>query len=233
MPKRNYPYLDLDLRSLPGERWKDIHGLEGLYMVSSFGRIKRLEIASKLKNNSIYPRREMIIRPEVRKTLNAFKNDYAAYLSVRIAVREVRYNYSIARLVFTTFKEEYDYNDKSFYVISIDDDTLNVRLSNLKAISSSEKAQRIKDLGRTPNPFHKLSQKQIKKRWLHMLQFRLKPVIQYSPGGRKIAEYASVVKAAKAVKGNASSISQAAKGHQLSSAGYKWKFKFKKDKESK
>jgi hypothetical protein len=233
MPKRNYPWLDLKLRSLPGERWKDIPGLGGLYKVSSFGRVKRLERESKLKNKIIYPRCEMILRQELRRAFNAFKNDYSDYLNVRIAVKEVRYNYSTARLVFTTFKEGYDYNDKSFYVISADDDTLNVLLSNLKAITSSEKAQRIKDLGRTPNPFHKLTSKQIKQRWLHMLQFRFKPVIQYSLSGRKIAEYESIAKAAKAVKGRASAISQAAKGNQVTSAKYKWKYKYKKDKESK
>jgi hypothetical protein len=232
MRKRDYPYLYTELRSLPGERWKDIPGLEGLYKVSSFGRVKRLERTTKLKNKVMYPRAEMIIKPEVQRAFNAFKNDFSDYLSVRVAVKDQRYNYSLARLVFTTFKTGYDYNDKSFVVISADDDTLNVRLSNLQAISQSEKAQRIQDLGRTPNPFHKLSARQVKQRWLHMLQFRLKPVIQYSLNGRKIAEYGSIVKAAKAVKGRASAIAQAAKGNQITSAGYKWKYKYKKDKES-
>jgi hypothetical protein len=232
MSKRNYPYLDLELKSLPGERWKDIPGLEGLYKVSSFGRIKRLERTTKLKNKVMYPRAEMIIKPELQRAFNAFKNDYSDYLSVRVAVRDERYNYSLARLVFTTFKEGYDYDDKSFVVICADDDTLNLRLSNLQAISQSEKAQRIKDLGRTPNPFHKLSRGQVKQRWLHMLQFRLKPIIQYSLSGKKIEEHESIAKAAKAVKGRASAIAQAAKGNQITSAGYKWKYKYKKDKES-
>jgi hypothetical protein len=232
MRKRDYPYLNLELKSLPGERWKDIPGLNGMYQVSSFGRVKRSKRESRLKNKVIYPRAEMIIKPELHKVLNAFKHDYSQHLTVRVAVKEIRYNYSIARLVFTTFKEGYDYDDKSFVVISKDNDTLNLRLSNLKAITLSEKAQRIKDLGRTPNPFHKLSPKQVKQRWLHMLQFRLKPVIQYSLSGKKIKEYESIEKAAKAVKGRASAIGQAAKGHQTTSAGFKWKYKYKRHKDS-
>jgi hypothetical protein len=230
MPKRNYPYLNLELTSMPGERWKDIPGLEGLYQVSTFGRVKRLERESKLKNKIIYPRKEMIMKQDIQQHYNAFKKDYTGYLTVRIAVKEIRYNYSIARLVFTTFKDGYDYDDMSFYVITKDNDTFNVKLSNLEAITSSEKAQRIKDLGRTPNPFHKLSPKQVKQRWLHMLQFRLKPVIQYSLSGKKIAEYPSIAKAAKVTKGRASAIGQAAKGNQNTSAGFKWKYKFIKDK---
>jgi hypothetical protein len=232
MRKRDYPYLNRQLKSMPGERWKDIPALDGLYRVSSFGRIKRLERATKLKNKVIYPRAEMIIKPELHKGLNAFTNDQSEYLTVRVAMQGVRYNYSIARLVFTTFKDSYDYDDKSFVVISADGDTLNVRLGNLMAISISEKAQRIKDLGRTPDPFHKLSPRQVKKRWLHMLQFRLKPIIQYSKSGKKIAEYESIAKAARLTKTNVSAISQAAKGRQITSGGFKWKYKYRKHKDT-
>lgn len=34
--------ISLDLKDLPGEVWKDIRGYEGLYMVSSKGRVKSL-----------------------------------------------------------------------------------------------------------------------------------------------------------------------------------------------
>jgi hypothetical protein len=232
MRKRDYPYLNRALKSMPGERWRDIPGLEGLYQVSSFGRVKRLERTTKLKNKVMYPRAEMIVKPEVQKAYNGFKKDHSEYLTVRVAVQGVRHNYSIARLVFTTFKNGYDYDDKSFVVVSADGNTLNVRLGNLTAISISEKAQRIKDLGRTPNPFHKLSSRQVKKRWLHMLQFRLKPVIQYSVSGRKIAEFESIAKAAGATNTNVSAISQAAKGRQFTSGGFKWKYKYKKHKDT-
>jgi hypothetical protein len=157
--KTNYPYRNTDLRTLPGEKWKDIPGLDGLYQVSSLGRIKRLERTSRLKNKVLYPRAEKIIKPELRSSYNAFKNDYTDYLSVRVAVHNVRYNFSIQRLVFTTFREGYKYEDRSFVVTAMDGDTLNAKLSNLRGISISEKQQRIKDLGRSPNPFHKLSAK--------------------------------------------------------------------------
>ena len=43
MPKKNYPYLNLELKALPGERFKPIKGLEGYFQVSNKGRVKRLE----------------------------------------------------------------------------------------------------------------------------------------------------------------------------------------------
>jgi hypothetical protein len=39
-----YPYQELDLKELEGEDWEDIPLLGGLYRVSNFGRIKRLDI---------------------------------------------------------------------------------------------------------------------------------------------------------------------------------------------
>jgi hypothetical protein len=232
MAKHNYPYLNTNLKSMPGERWKDVPGLEDLYQVSSMGRVKRLERSTKLKNKTIYPRAEMIIKPEVRTSYNAYKKDYSKYLSVRLAVDEVRYNYSLARLVLTTFKPSMVYEDKTKVIVSIDEDTLNVRLSNLKAISVSEKQQRMKDMGRSPSPFHKLSARQVKQRWLHMLRGRYKPIIQYSLSGKKIAEFENIALAAKATGANRSAITQTAKGNQLTSGGFKWKYKNNKDRSS-
>lgn len=33
----------LDLQDLPNEEWKDIKDFEGLYQISNYGRVKRLE----------------------------------------------------------------------------------------------------------------------------------------------------------------------------------------------
>jgi len=42
MHKQEYPYQNLSLTNIKGERWKDITGFEGEYQVSSYGRIKSL-----------------------------------------------------------------------------------------------------------------------------------------------------------------------------------------------
>jgi hypothetical protein len=43
MDEKKYPWLDRSLKNIKGERWRDIPGLEGYFMVSDFGRVRRLE----------------------------------------------------------------------------------------------------------------------------------------------------------------------------------------------
>lgn len=38
--KMKYPYQNLTLKDLKGERWEDIPELDGYYRISNFGRIK-------------------------------------------------------------------------------------------------------------------------------------------------------------------------------------------------
>ncbi len=43
MPLKEYSYQNLSLQSMKGERWKTVPGLEGYYVISNLGRVKRLE----------------------------------------------------------------------------------------------------------------------------------------------------------------------------------------------
>jgi len=222
--KSNYAYRDLTLKSRPGERWKAISGLEEYFMVSSLGRIKRLEYESIYKNGAIYLKSEKIIKPEIRWHHNKFKNDYTAYLAVRVAVAKCIYNFTLARLVYCSFKSSLDYYDYSKVIFYIDGDTFNVSLANLQPATYSEKQRRIKELGRSPNPFHKLSAKQVRHRHWHMLQFHLKRIHQCDMKGKRIKTFSSIADAHRATGCNATCISRNAKGHLRSSGGYLWKY---------
>ncbi|MBA4168711.1 MAG: hypothetical protein H0X41_14390 [Chitinophagaceae bacterium] len=222
--KKDYPYLDVALKSRPGERWKAIPGLEGYFVVSSQGRIKRLEYETTYKNGAVYIKPEKIIKPEIRWHHNKFKNDYTAYLAVRVAVAKSVYNFTLARLVYCTFRKTFDYYDYSRVIFYEDGDTLNAGLSNLHPATYSEKQKRIKLLGRSPNPFYKLTPKQVRARHWHMLQFHLKKIHQYNLKGKKIGTYSSIADAHRATGCNATCISRNAKGHLRSSGGYLWKY---------
>lgn len=50
---------------LPGERWRDVPGLEGIYQVSNFGRIKGLARDIKRTDGQAYFRNERICTPVV------------------------------------------------------------------------------------------------------------------------------------------------------------------------
>jgi len=72
MSVQKYPYQNLSLKSIKGERWKDIPGLEDYFMVSNFGRVKRLEFEMQHDNGVTYRRAEKIIKPNHVKQKNNF-----------------------------------------------------------------------------------------------------------------------------------------------------------------
>ena len=42
MSKKEYPYQNLWLKDIKGEEWEDVPGLDGVYLISNFGRIKSI-----------------------------------------------------------------------------------------------------------------------------------------------------------------------------------------------
>lgn len=58
LPKRTFNTDDL-----PGELWENIHGYEGVYMVSNMGRVKSLARYRKAKRNGLAPVKEKILAP--------------------------------------------------------------------------------------------------------------------------------------------------------------------------
>lgn len=62
---KKYPYQNLILKNIKGERWKDIPGLEMYFKVSTYGRVKRLEYELTYSDGRIYVKPEKIIKPVV------------------------------------------------------------------------------------------------------------------------------------------------------------------------
>lgn len=95
------------------EIWKDVHGYEGKYLVSSYGRIKSL-YTNKLKRATI-------------------KN--TGYKCVDLYLNGKRENKTIHRLVAEAFLE----NDNNYKVVNhIDGNKLNNNISNLEWCSQSQ-----------------------------------------------------------------------------------------------
>ncbi len=72
--------------------------MEGYFTVSNYGRIKRLEYETIYKNGSVYTKSEKIIKPELRWHHNKYKNDWTAYVAVRVGLEKTYYNFTVARL---------------------------------------------------------------------------------------------------------------------------------------
>src|SRR5687767_12621688 len=112
-----YPYKNLDLKNIKGERWKDLPKLQGYYQISSYGRIKRLEYEMKYKNGAIYTKKEKIIKPSIIHQPNKFTRDNTYFLTNRVILKKKKYNFTIARIVYYCFVERFNYTDPSVVII--------------------------------------------------------------------------------------------------------------------
>ena len=77
---KKYPYQNTGLKSLKGERWKNIPGFEMYFMVSNFGRIKRLEYELEYSDGRVYLKPARIIKPVLVKIPNVFMKDHIYFL---------------------------------------------------------------------------------------------------------------------------------------------------------
>ena len=88
--KKQYPYQNTSLENIKGERWEDIPGLDGYFMVSDYGRIKRLEYETQYRNGSIHVKPEKMIKARISKSPNKYKKDYINFLCASLALKKKR-----------------------------------------------------------------------------------------------------------------------------------------------
>src|SRR5689334_22254904 len=108
MPKKEYPYQNLYLEDLEGEEWEDIPDLDGYFLISNFGRIKRQQYEMQYRNGAFYIKPEKIIKPQIVRQPNKFKKDYTYFLAGRVTLSGKRYNITVARMVYYCFVEQFD-----------------------------------------------------------------------------------------------------------------------------
>jgi len=125
------PYQNALLADLPGEEWKDIYDFEGLYQVSTHGRIKSVQRDVTLfdgKNRTIggYIRKPIFNVPEDKITNAALYT-----LAICLNKKGRSYRFPIARLVYCAFVEQFDLGDQSILISSKDKDCRNLHFSNL------------------------------------------------------------------------------------------------------
>ena len=197
-------YKNLSIESLSNEEWRDVVGYEGLYQVSSLGRVKSLpkRIVYKDGREYIYPSK--VIKNQKVGT---------GYRCVTFYGVSGKKQYYVHRLVAETFIPNPD-NLKD--VNHKDGCKTNNILFNLEWCSRSD------------------NQKHAYKNGLNRVHIdeaikeRSRPVIQCAPSGEVIAEYASASKAAKASGYNQGRISKYCRGENKKHSTYKgyiWRYK--------
>lgn len=218
---KKYPYQNTRLENIKGEQWKDIPGFEMYFKVSNYGRVKRLKYELEYSDGRIYIKPEKIIKPVLMEIPNRFMNDTIYFLRATITLHKQKYNFSLARLVYHSFKEPLNMDDDSVVILARDGNGLNIRPSNLKKASLSEKQKRIFDLNRhAPLVIAKEARKRgiAKSKLVHNKQ-----VSQYTMQGKKIRTYPSIATAALKMGISHSHISNRARGIEFSAGGFIWR----------
>ncbi|MBX9449609.1 MAG: hypothetical protein KL787_07865 [Taibaiella sp.] len=201
-----HAYENLSLTDMPGEQWKPIDGFEDLYEVSSMGRVKSLrrEVSSKSRNMRMQA--EQILRQRVVKVKNKRVGDFLYTMIVSLSQDGKRYYFSVGRLVYHAFIAPIDLGSRSMLISYRDGDGRNLSSVNLYASNLSELKLRSFRSGRALSHLNVLS----------------KPVSQFLPDGRLIAQYPSYYAAAKATGFQASSIASVASGGDYLYKGFCW-----------
>src|ERR1700737_5608944 len=104
---KQYPYQNFSIENIKGERWDDIPRFDAYYLISSFGRIKRL------KREVVYPNgRPRTLSEKIKVTClvkapNEELEDFTFHLNASIQVNKKTYRFSVRRLVYCCFVREF------------------------------------------------------------------------------------------------------------------------------
>ena len=161
---------------MKNEVWKDIQGYEGLYQVSSLGRVKSL--AKKIGYGKGYFIGDKILKPGLTSS---------GYLGVRLYKKNKGKTFRIHKLVAIAFLNHTPCGHK-IVIDHIDANKENNALSNLQLISSRENLQ--KDKKRGSSNYHGVSWVKPNKKWKSQIQINGK--IKY------LGLYNSEIEASKA-----------------------------------
>jgi hypothetical protein len=217
-------YLNLSLTNIPGERWKDIPELEGYFMISNRGRVRRLEYEMEYSNGALYIKPEKIIKPNIVTQKNNFTGDRNQFLVNRVTLDGIKYNLTLSRIVYCCFVAPFDLEDRHIVILCKDGNGLNITPKNLTRATLSDKAKRIVARGRMESPFKHLSKEHTIKQRAAIAKSVSKTVTQYTLQGRKLKTYPSMAAAERATGIHATSIGQRASGKGISAGGFVWRW---------
>jgi hypothetical protein len=224
MAKFEYPFQNLSLTNMKGERWKDIPNLEGYFMVSNLGRVKRLPRKFMRTNGKIQTLSEMIITPVIGRSNNKFKGDSLKSLEVNVMINAVNHHFMISRLLYNCFIETFDLNDRGILILNKDCDGLNVNLKNLIKTDCSNRGKRVAELKRADYYVTHLNKEEISKATKKAIAITSKQISQYALNGKKIKTFPSCSAAERAFGLKSGMVGSVADGNRITSAGYIWRW---------
>jgi hypothetical protein len=218
-----YPYQNKSLTSIPGEKWKDIPGFEGIYRISNFGRIKSLDrtvLHARLGQQFVEGR---ILSQSIARNRNIKTGEPMIDLRVSLSRDGEQFFYNVRRLVYICFvNKKLNYSKDGLYVINRNGNGFNNRVGNLDLVTKSEKQQRVFRRKRQDSYLKTADRTRWPKTYGGYANRRA--VKQYTLKGKLLRGFASIRDAARKTGFDEKGIIGAAKGDYAQWRGYKWKY---------
>jgi len=204
--KSLWPYQNRSLKNLPGEQWKDIPGFEGLYEISSLGRIKSLRRWRGAGFDRGYYTKESIRKQNARRRKNQLLKEYTYTIANSLTKDGKSISRYTSRYVYSAFVAPFDLDDKTRMISYRDCNGRNLHYRNLFLTTKSDIQKRSYRLKRSQPEFVK-----------HSL-----PVRQLTMEGRIVAHYASLKEAEEKTGIIFSAIAACIDGRIYQSHGFRW-----------
>jgi hypothetical protein len=218
--QRDLPCYNKLLKNLRGEKWEEISGSVGYYLVSNYGRVKALPRYVEPKGKSGFWKKERIVNLSIQVHYNELvKRNYYDVRAIFI-FQETRFPLGVGRLVYHHFMSPIDFKKDAMMVCHKDDNDLNNRPNNLVLLSCGDK-QRLSFSRDRQTSYLKVLDPAIR---IKMLKAKTKRVIQCDSRGRKIREFKSINEAAAATNNYPGNISSVARGNLKHLKGTFWKY---------
>ena len=182
------------------EIWKDIQGYEGLYKISSLGRVKSTSPGLKFVKGSPS---EMILKQSLSSS---------GYLHVQLYKNHTASTVLVHKLVALAFLDNPENKPE---VNHIDSDRTNNKVSNLEWATKSENMKHSFHYGHHVSPM--LGRKGSK-------NTNSKKIIQCDLSGSEIRKWDGIAEAARTIGCNPSSISACLCGYNKTCKGFIWKY---------
>jgi len=128
-PKAIPPYLNLSVKTMKGEQWKDMPGYKGLYQVSNLGRVKALRKITFGKQQKWRP--EQVQRSIVDFRKNKKGKETVGTIVVAVSKNGKKRLVSVARWVYHLFVRKFAIADRTTQVTYKDGNPLHVHHKNL------------------------------------------------------------------------------------------------------